>query len=287
VVTRTRLNIIAVTNIIGFLNNHTGPCLSVDLVYTPLTIGLSIYDCKFTRGPCIAGVKLIDMPSYVITMELDNVDIRILELLQSDGRLSFNDVAKEVGVTTPTVSHRISTLMDLNLIRGFQVDLDTDLLNEITTVMTIDCKPSDVPKLLERFDSFREVRELFVIDGTRLFAKVTTTDREHLNEFLGRLTQVEEIISYRYGSVTRTVKERPRALIHTGLKLTVDCYYCGKPVVENPVKIKLDGKDHYLCCGSCETLYRDKYGRLKEASDLDSECVTEEHEGGHHGHHGH
>ncbi len=252
---------------------------------------MSIYDCKLPKGPHITGVNLIDLPSYVDTMELDNVDIRILELLQSDGRLSFNDLAKEVGVTTPTVSHRISTLMDLNLIRGFQVDLDTDLLNEITSVMTIDCKPSDVPKLLERFETFREVRELFVIDGTRLFAKVTTTDLEHLNEFLDRLTQIEEIISYRYGSVTRTVKERPRAMIHAGLKLTVDCYYCGKPVVENPVKIKLDGKDHYLCCGSCEQLYRDKYGRIKEASDLDGECVTEEHEGGHDddhpGHHGH
>ncbi len=210
-------------------------------------------------------------------MELDNIDIKILETLLEDGRISFNDLAKATGVSTPTVSSRVATLTELGLIRGFRLDLDTELMNEITAILTLDCRPSDVDGLIAQLEAFDEVRELFVVDGTRLMAKVTTLDNDHMVRFFGALAEIEEIVTYRYHTVTRTVKELPRSLIHEGLKVTVDCYYCSKPIVENPVKIKMDGKDHYLCCGSCESLYREKYGRIKEGADIDSACAHPDH----------
>jgi DNA-binding Lrp family transcriptional regulator len=224
-------------------------------------------------------------------VELDQIDIRILETLLEDGRISFNDLAKAVGVSTPTVSARITTLTELGLIRGFRLYLDTELLNEVTAIITLDCRPSDVDTLTESMEAFDEVRELYVVDGTRLMAKVTTLDIEHMNRFFDALAGIEEIVTYRYHTVTRTVKELPRSLIHEGLKVMVDCYYCSKPIAENPVKIKLDGKDHYLCCGSCETLYREKYGRIKDGSDMVEGCALAEGqkdmEVGHHGHREH
>jgi DNA-binding Lrp family transcriptional regulator len=227
-------------------------------------------------------------------MKLDDIDIRILEALLEDGRLSFNDVAKTAGVSTPTVSTRVTTLIELGLIRGFRVDLDTEMLNEVTAVLILDCRPADVGKLTERLDGFHEVRELYIIDGTRLMAKVSTLSNEHLNKFFAALTEIEEISSYRYHTVTMTAKELPRALIHEGLKVTIDCYYCGKAIVEDPVKIRMDGKDHYLCCGSCEGLYKQKYERLKEGAELSSgrSSDTEQKDAhadhlGHNEHHGH
>jgi DNA-binding Lrp family transcriptional regulator len=203
-------------------------------------------------------------------MELDDVDIKILETLLEDGRISFNDLAKATGVSTPTVSNRVATMTQVGLIRGFRLDLDTELLNEVTAIIILDCRPSDVDNLTQRMEALDEVRELYVVDGTRLMAKVTTLDNVHMNRFFSALTEIEEIATYRYHTVTRTAKELPRSLIHEGLKVIVECYYCSKPIVENPVKIKMDGKDHYLCCGSCESLYRDKYERIKEGSGLEA-----------------
>jgi hypothetical protein len=34
------------------------------------------------------------------------------------------------------------------------------------------------------------------------------------------------------------------------------------------VKIKLDGKYHYLCCSVCEKLYREKYEKLKKSAGI-------------------
>ena len=32
------------------------------------------------------------------------------------------------------------------------------------------------------------------------------------------------------------------------------------------VKLKIDGKYHYLCCGVCAKLYREKYDKLKKSA---------------------
>ncbi len=112
-----------------------------------------------------------------------------------------------------------------------------------------------------------EVRELYAVDGTKAFAKVTVLDQNKLNTLLEALGMVKEITSYKYNTITRTVKELPRATLFDGLNVVVDCYYCDKPMHENPVKLKIDGKDHYVCCQSCARLYKEKYEKIKAGAD--------------------
>jgi len=33
-----------------------------------------------------------------------------------------------------------------------------------------------------------------------------------------------------------------------------------------PIKLKMDGRDHYLCCRSCKKLYTEKYARIRAAA---------------------
>ena len=210
-------------------------------------------------------------------MKLDPADIIILERLREDGRSSFREVAKVAGVTTPTVSSKVSTLMNLKLIRGISADIDAELLNEITAIMIIEAKPSDINTLVDRFVEFEEVRELYVVDGNELSIKFTTLDMLHLNNFLEEIAKIEEIQKYSYRMITRTVKERPRAILHEGLNLTVSCFYCRKPIHDNPEKLKMDGKDPYLCCTSCKKLYIEKYDKIKEGAVFDHPHSHEEH----------
>ncbi len=200
-------------------------------------------------------------------MELDPVDIRILELLLEDGRLSYRELAKRVGVTTPTVSSKVEHLASMGLVRGYTVVMDPEMLDQLTVLVSIECKPSDLQTVLDGLGSKEEVRELYAVDGTRVHAKVTVEDQARLNEFLEGMGTIPEITSCTYQTVTRTVKEGPRAMLHDRQNVVVNCYYCGKPIHDDPVKVKLDGKDHYLCCQSCARLYREKYERLKAKAD--------------------
>jgi DNA-binding Lrp family transcriptional regulator len=42
-----------------------------------------------------------------MSLQLDNTDSQIIELLQKDGRMMFKEIASAVGVSLPTVRARI------------------------------------------------------------------------------------------------------------------------------------------------------------------------------------
>jgi DNA-binding Lrp family transcriptional regulator len=196
-------------------------------------------------------------------MNLDSIDIKILKILQNDGRASFREIAKELGITTPTVSKKVDTFKKLGLLKDFSANLDAEMLDEITILLYIKSKPTDTKMILDQLRKTENVRELYAIDGSRIYAKVTISDR--LNDFLTALGEMNEIMDYEYHTITETVKEKPRAILSSNLKLTISCYYCKKLIKDDPVKIKMDGRSHYLCCNTCVGLYKEKYKKLKES----------------------
>lgn len=51
----------------------------------------------------------------------DDLDVRIVRELQRDGRVSFNELARRLGVSTPTVSYRVKRLEDVGIIQGYTI----------------------------------------------------------------------------------------------------------------------------------------------------------------------
>lgn len=57
-------------------------------------------------------------------IKLDEIDIAILKSLITDGRKSFNQISKEIKVSTPTVTARYDRLVNVGLIKAVTLDLD-------------------------------------------------------------------------------------------------------------------------------------------------------------------
>ena len=57
---------------------------------------------------------------------MDDVDKRILRVLEADARTSLRKIAEEVGVALGTVSNRVRRMESLGVIRGYTVLLDPD-----------------------------------------------------------------------------------------------------------------------------------------------------------------
>ena len=57
---------------------------------------------------------------------MDEVDKRILRVLEADARTSLRKIAEEVGVALGTVSNRVRRMESLGIIRGYTVLLDPD-----------------------------------------------------------------------------------------------------------------------------------------------------------------
>lgn len=55
---------------------------------------------------------------------LDDLDRRLLHLLQEDARRSFRELARRAGTTTPTAASRVRRMEGLRIIQGYTVRLD-------------------------------------------------------------------------------------------------------------------------------------------------------------------
>ena len=65
-------------------------------------------------------------------IKLDEIDIALLESLIKDGRKSFNQVSREIKVSTPTVKARYDRLVNVGLIKAVTLDLDLGKLETKT-----------------------------------------------------------------------------------------------------------------------------------------------------------
>ena len=61
---------------------------------------------------------------------LEPVDVRILDALQSDGRLTNQALAAEVGLSTSAINERIRRLVAGGVIRRFTVDADAGAMGQ-------------------------------------------------------------------------------------------------------------------------------------------------------------
>ena len=203
-----------------------------------------------------------------MAISLDEVDRKILRELQTDGRASFRDISSRIDVSTPTVSARVQAMIDVGLIKGYSVLLDSEMLGQTTVALQIEAKPADIEKVVERIQGDELVRQVFVLSDSRLLCIISFFNQSKYQKFLESLQQIPEIMRLNNSMVLKAPKEAPRASLTDEAGLMIKCYYCGHMMKDEGVKIKLDGKYHYLCCHVCEGLYREKYEKLKKSAGL-------------------
>jgi DNA-binding Lrp family transcriptional regulator len=68
----------------------------------------------------------------IMPIKLDEIDVALLESLIKDGRKSFNQVAREIKTSAPTVKARYERLVNAGLIKAISLDLDMGKLETKT-----------------------------------------------------------------------------------------------------------------------------------------------------------
>lgn len=60
----------------------------------------------------------------------DEINSKILEILSGDGRASYSEIAKEIGLSAPAVKERMLKLQDQGIITGYTVTIDQKALGK-------------------------------------------------------------------------------------------------------------------------------------------------------------
>jgi DNA-binding Lrp family transcriptional regulator len=141
---------------------------------------------SYVRQPMIAHDMSIDKEIAVpVAPRLDETDLRILEYLAEDARLSQRAIARAIGMSPPAVADRISRLETLGVIQGYRAQIDYALLGRtLTVVVGITSERSDNQReLAQEVLAIPEVEGVDLVTGQDdLRVRLRVRDQPHLNE---------------------------------------------------------------------------------------------------------
>lgn len=101
---------------------------------------------------------------------LDPVDARILEILAADARISVAELARQVGLSPPSVSERIKRLEDAGVIAGYTLTISPPALGlPIAAWLRIRPIPGQLQKVAEILRELPEIVECDRITGEDCF----------------------------------------------------------------------------------------------------------------------
>jgi len=142
--------------------------------------------------------------------KLDEIDLKILEILQARGQTTRSDLAEEVKLSIPSVSERIRKLSESGFIRSINAILDARKVHlEVTAFILVSSdSPGYYPKIIERAATVDEILECHAItgEGSHLL-KVRTHNTATLEKLLSEIQSWPGVIATRTILVLSTQKE--------------------------------------------------------------------------------
>lgn len=122
------------------------------------------------------------------TQEIDAVNVRLLEELQRDARLSLAELGRRVGLSSPAVAERVQRMEATGVIRGYHADVDPRALGyQLTVVIRIRPAPRELKKVADLARRTEEVVECQRITGEDcFFMKAHVRDVAHMEELIDR-----------------------------------------------------------------------------------------------------
>lgn len=131
-------------------------------------------------------------------IDLDEIDIKILDLLRDNARRSFQEVAKEIDMTDVTVRRRVRDLVNKGVIKRFTIDVDSTKLGKgLQSLIRLEMNVSQQKKIMTEIVKFEEVVEAYYLAGKcGLWLKIDLEDMEKLEEFIkDKLSTVDGILN--------------------------------------------------------------------------------------------
>jgi len=145
----------------------------------------------------INGKRLFTYKSF--HEEIDTVNIRILEELQQDPRVTMSELGRRVGMSSPAVTERVRRLEDAGVIRGYRLDLNPTALGlSIAAYVRIRPNPGQLPRVAELAQQIPEVVECHRITGEDCFI---------LKIYIPAIDQLDRLLDsfLLYGSTTTSI----------------------------------------------------------------------------------
>ena len=121
---------------------------------------------------------------------MDALDLKILATLDADARRPYADMAREFGISQPTVADRVRRLEGRGIVRGAMLCVDHARLGfNVSAFVRLRATPSHKRGLIETARAMPQIIEMHSVTGDDcMIARVVARSVEELAESLQRLS---------------------------------------------------------------------------------------------------
>jgi Lrp/AsnC family leucine-responsive transcriptional regulator len=144
--------------------------------------------------------------------KLDDIDRKILNILQENGRITNTELASRVGISPPPMLERVKKLEKKGIIKKYVALVDPDAIGKGTMALVSVSLDRHLIKSIDQFtramQKLPEVMECYHITGEEDYIlKVAIKDiREYEDFILKKLTKIPAIDKIKTSFVLSTVK---------------------------------------------------------------------------------
>ncbi|MEM2091738.1 MAG: Lrp/AsnC family transcriptional regulator [Candidatus Bathyarchaeia archaeon] len=147
--------------------------------------------------------------------ELDELDLRIIGLLQEDSRISFNKIASKLGISVGTAYNRVKSLEEKGILKGYTVIVDPAKIGYGTiAIILIQAEGAHLVDVENEVAKMDNVVAVYDITGDFDIAVIARfKDRFGLNAFVKKILSMPYVRRTVTNVVLNVVKEDFRVKI--------------------------------------------------------------------------
>ncbi len=134
-----------------------------------------------------------------VNAEIDAINIRVLEELQRDPRVTMSELGRRIGMSSPAVTERVRRLEEAGVIQGYRLELNPAALGlPVAAYIRIRPNSGQLPRIAELARQIPEVVECHRVTGEDCFV---------LKVHIPAIDQLDRILDafLLYGSTTTTI----------------------------------------------------------------------------------
>jgi Lrp/AsnC family transcriptional regulator for asnA, asnC and gidA len=141
---------------------------------------------------------------------LDEINLKILDILCRDASRPFVDIAKELEISDATVHIRVRRLVAAGILRRFTIATDNRLLGyDHLAFVGINIKQGSSDEAIAILSAFDEILELHEMYGQfDLLLKIRAKSLEEMREVIAnKISKIPQITEAELMTVLKTIKE--------------------------------------------------------------------------------
>lgn len=192
---------------------------------------------------------------------LDELDGRILQELQRNGRASHRSLATRLGTTTPTIGARIRRLEETGVLQGVAPTIAPNAISGTLWTLLAKAPTNAHPGILDSLRQEADVERAFVLSGGHILIQVRPATPRAIGKLETQLARLGATSHDAWAVMEVVLDRQPDLQRHAAL---ATCAQCRGPIHGEGESARLGNRRLWFCCGQCKTAFLHKHDRLSQ-----------------------